>query len=79
MSNSIHLIGADDVRSAGFRMRDAAETMSQAVLNLDGSLERHQRVMMEFIERFEAAVDRMQGSGPDPYTQTDAPIGVTNG
>lgn len=57
--NSIHLHGAEDVRSAANTMSRAAETMSQAAMNLDGALERHQRFMEDWLQRFEHAVSRM--------------------
>jgi hypothetical protein len=59
MSDLVHLVGADDVRSAGHTMRSAAETMSQAALNIDGALERHQRFLEDWLQRFEAAVEKM--------------------
>lgn len=58
MSDSVYLIGADDVRSAGHSMRSAAEQMSQAALNIDGTMERHQRFLEDWLMRFEDVMTR---------------------
>lgn len=57
--DSIHLHGAEDVRVAGSRMVDAADTMRSAASNIDGSMENFKRFMDDWLQRFEAAVDRM--------------------
>lgn len=56
MNDRVHLIGAEDVRSAGHAMRAAAEDMKQAAMNLDGSLERQRTFMVDWLMRFEAAL-----------------------
>jgi hypothetical protein len=56
MNDRVMLIGAEDVRSAGHTMSRAAETMSQAAMNLDGALERHQRFLDDWLSRFEQAM-----------------------
>jgi hypothetical protein len=60
--DSVILIGAEDVRSASHTMRSAADTMSSAALNIDGALERHQRFLDDWLQRFEAALERNNGS-----------------
>lgn len=70
MTENIHLIGADDVRNAGYRMREAAEAMSQVALNLDGALERHQRWMDDWLNRFAEVVERM----PKPHQHAGGPL-----
>lgn len=62
MSDRIQLVGAEDVRSAGHTMRSAAETMSQAACNFDGSVERLKLFMDDWLSRFERVleVDRVE-------------------
>ena len=54
MSEYVTLIGADDVRSAGHAMREAAAQMSRAAGNIDESLGRHQRFLDDWLLRLEA-------------------------
>jgi hypothetical protein len=58
---SIVLIGAEDVSRAGHNMQSAAEQMSRAVGNLSEVLERHQRFMDDWLDRFAQTVDAMRG------------------
>lgn len=58
MSQYITLLGSEEVARAGHNMRDAAETFSRAVSNLDDILCRHRQSMEGLLERFEQAVER---------------------
>lgn len=50
---TMHLIGADDVRSAGNTMRHAAEEMNRAANTLSEALNTHSHDMRELVERLE--------------------------
>lgn len=56
MADYVQLIGAEEVSSAGHRMREAASTMSSAASSIDGSLDRHQRFLDDWLLRFEAVL-----------------------
>ena len=56
--NSIVLIGAEDVRSAGYTIQSAAADMKQAVINLEGVLFQHQRFMDDWLQRFEYILEQ---------------------
>ncbi len=56
MAEYVNLMGSEDVSRAGYVMRDAAQTMSQAVSSLAYTLELHQRFMDDWLSRFEAAL-----------------------
>lgn len=55
----MHLIGAEQVQNAAASMRRTAEEMIQSARNIDGSLERHQRFMDDWLMRFEACVEKL--------------------
>jgi hypothetical protein len=52
----VTLIGAEQVQSAANRMSDAAEQMSRAAMSIDATVERHQRFLDDWLQRFEAAL-----------------------
>lgn len=56
---SIHLHGAEDVRSAANTMMRAAEQMNHAASQIEYALQTHQRFMEDFLMRFEQAVGRV--------------------
>lgn len=56
MSSYVTLLGADDVSRAAGRMQSAAEEMQRAASNMDAVLERHQRFLDDWLQRFEAAL-----------------------
>ena len=56
--NSIVLIGAEDVRSAGYTIKSAAADIEQAVINLEGVLFQHQRFMDDWLQRFEYILEQ---------------------
>lgn len=57
--NSIHLIGAEDVRRAGGSMLEAANNMQRAASHIDDSMARHQRFMEDWLMRFENALEKI--------------------
>lgn len=59
MSDHILLIGADDVRSAGHSMKQAAEDMRSAANTIDCALDRHRSFLDEWLLRFEAVVEKL--------------------
>lgn len=52
MSEHVTLIGAEDVRSAGYRMAEAARDMNTAASSIDYALTRHQQFLDEWLTRF---------------------------
>lgn len=55
---TVLLIGHEDVARAGHNIAGAADTMNRAAGNLDEVLMRHQRFMDDWLQRFEAALER---------------------
>ena len=66
MSDYVHLVGAEDVRTAAITMRSAAEQMQSAAMAIDSSLERHQRFLDEWLERFATVTRDVQWEGSPP-------------
>jgi hypothetical protein len=62
----VHLIGAEDIRSAGNSMRSAADDMRSAASSIDSSFDRHQRFLDDWLQRFEAALERVAPTPPAP-------------
>jgi len=62
--NTVHLSGAEDVRSAGCAMQHAGEAMQQAADSFDDALERNRRWMEEWLSRFEAAIEKADPFAP---------------
>lgn len=58
MNDYITLLGADDVRSAGYKMTSAADSMNRAASAISEALERHKQYLEEWISRFEVALDK---------------------
>lgn len=54
---SVHLIGAEDVRSAANTMRSAAEDMQRAASNIAHALEMHHRFMDDWLLRFQTVME----------------------
>ena len=50
---TVYLSGAEDVRRAGSQIANAAETMERVAGWIAQSLERHEQVMRELVERME--------------------------
>lgn len=59
MSEYIHLIGAEDVRSAGHQIASAAADMNRAANNFESVFERHQRFMDDWLQRFESIMETL--------------------
>lgn len=51
--DSIYLQGSEDVRAAGFVMREAAQEMKNAASSIEFSLQQHQRFMDDWLQRLE--------------------------
>lgn len=56
MSTHMTLIGAEDVRSAAHTMRSAADEMQRAAMNIDASLQQHQRFLDDWLARLDATL-----------------------
>ena len=59
---SVFLVGAEDVRSAGSAIKSAAELMIQASANMDEAMRMHARTMEDLVTRFETAVESLKSS-----------------
>lgn len=59
MGEYIHLIGAEDVRSAGHQMASAADGMNRAASNFESVFSQHQRFMDDWLQRFESAIETL--------------------
>ena len=53
MSDRITLMGSEQIQSAGYAMRQAAEQMNHAAGNLDAALQRHERFMDDWLLRLQ--------------------------
>lgn len=56
MSNHMTLLGAEDVRSAANTMRSAADEMQRAAMNIDASLQQHQRFLDDWLNRLDGVL-----------------------
>lgn len=56
--DSIHLIGAEDIRSAGYTMQHAADSMRQAASAIEDTFQQYRRFMDDWLSRFEAALEK---------------------
>ena len=61
MSEFITLLGAEDVRSAGFSMKTSASTIQSAASQVEDSLHRHRMFLSDWLYRFEEAVKKLRG------------------
>lgn len=52
----VTLLGTEEVRSAANTMSSAADRMRSAADSLDGSLDRHQRFLEDWLQRFETVL-----------------------
>lgn len=69
---TVILIGAEDVSRAGYVIRDAAQTMSGAASTMSESLERHQRFMEDWLDRYIKLIEAEQTPQPTIYSQHPA-------
>ena len=58
MTEYVHLIGAEDVRSAGSAMRAAAEDMKRAAASIEESLHRHRMFLDDWLFRLENMIEK---------------------
>ncbi len=58
MSDSIYLVGSEDVRQAAHEMTQAAETMRRAAAEMHETLTR-------FVQDFREAIEYMKSEAPD--------------
>ena len=54
--DSIHLHGAEDVRTAASRMVEAADVMQRAASTIDAALDRQRSFLDDWLQRFEIAM-----------------------
>ncbi len=62
MSSYLTLLGAENVERAGYQMSAAAERMQSAASSIDWSLQQHSRNMDDWLNRFEALVERLEAA-----------------
>lgn len=58
MTEFVHLIGAEDVRSAGSAMRVAAEEMNRAAASIDESLRIHRLFLDDWLFRLQDIIKK---------------------
>ena len=58
MTEFIHLIGSEQVSTAGHNMMRAAEVMSNVSSNMQLVFEEHQRFLDDWLRRYEEVVER---------------------
>jgi len=66
MSEYIHLIGADDVKSAGYTMRAAAQDMNRAADNINQSVFQMRQNLNDFLIEFGELVKRLESLKEEP-------------
>ncbi len=57
MSEYIHLIGAEDVRSAGHQIASTASDINRAASNFESVFESHQRFIDDSLQRFQIILE----------------------
>lgn len=60
MADYITLMGAEQVANAAHTVRSAADEMSRAASNLDGSLMQHQRFLDDWLMRSQQILEAAQ-------------------
>jgi hypothetical protein len=63
MSDTVYLVGSEDVRSAGHSIVHAAERIERAANILDESLRSHERFLDDWLARFRQAFAEKTGEG----------------
>lgn len=58
MSERIHLIGSEQVSSAGHNMSHAAEEMKRAASHIEDTMYRHQQFMSQWLVDLERIMER---------------------
>lgn len=56
--NTVHLIGAEDVRSAGNSMRQAADDMRRAASQMSDAFESHQRFLTNWLQDIQSVMEK---------------------
>ncbi len=51
--DNVYLLGSDAVERGGNSIRNAADDMTRAAANIEGALERHQRFMDDWLDRYQ--------------------------
>jgi hypothetical protein len=67
MADYVTLLGAEQVQSAAHTMREAASQMQSAASSTDYALQNHQRFMDDWLQRFEAAIDKLATLSPGSH------------
>lgn len=57
----IHLTGTEDVQRAASQMSSAAHEMKNVASSIEHTFFLHQRFLEEWIQRFEAVIDKLKG------------------
>jgi hypothetical protein len=60
MADYVTLMGAESVQTAGYVMREAANTMSSAASTISNTPDQLQRVLDNFMDRFTEQIDRLE-------------------
>ena len=60
MSEYMHLIGADDVRSAANTIRAAADNMQRAADTISNAVQQHQRILDNFLVELRDIMERKE-------------------
>jgi hypothetical protein len=79
MTDSIHLIGAEDVARAGSTIASAAEDMRRTQGWLDESLQRSNNRFEELVERIEAAAEKVAKASERGYSGDQIRGKLSNG
>jgi hypothetical protein len=58
MPEYIHLIGAEDIRSASHNIRNAGDEMSRAANQISESVDRMSRVLNDFLDDFRRLLEK---------------------
>jgi hypothetical protein len=57
MSDSVYLVGAENVRQAASTMRSAAEDMNRAATSIQEAFSQHERFLTDWLADFKQALD----------------------
>ena len=64
--DTIHLIGAEDVRQAGNTMSSAAREMRSAASQIDDSLSAHARFLTDWLQEFKDIMEQALTETKEP-------------
>lgn len=74
MAEYMHLVGAEQVQSAGCAMRDAAERMNQAASSIHETIQRGLERADELVSRLEALAHEERSGGPKDAAGDGKPV-----